>query len=61
MADGLADRDPQFDRLALGANRLNDYERGYTDSGDEAYARIYQARGPVPTTPIGDHHEPNTD
>lgn len=33
MADGLADRDPQFDRLALGANRLNAYERGYIDSG----------------------------
>lgn len=33
MADGLADRDPQLDRLALGANRLNAYERGYIDSG----------------------------
>jgi len=36
MADGLADRDPQFDRLALGAHRLNDYERGYIDSGEAA-------------------------
>lgn len=33
MADGLADRDPDFERLALGANRLNDYERGYIASG----------------------------
>lgn len=34
MADGLADRDPDPKRLALGADRLNDYERGYVDSGD---------------------------
>ncbi len=33
MADGLADRPPRFDRLALGANRVNDYEAGYIDSG----------------------------
>lgn len=33
MADGLAGRDPEFERLALGANRLNAYERGYIDSG----------------------------
>lgn len=32
-ADGKADNDPAPDRLALGANRLNDYERGYADSG----------------------------
>ena len=32
-ADGIAGLDPQTDRLALGANRLNDYERGYIDSG----------------------------
>ena len=35
MADGLEGRDPQFERLALGANRLNAYERGYIDSGKE--------------------------
>jgi hypothetical protein len=35
MADGLADRDPDSDRLAYGANRLNDYERGYVDSGSQ--------------------------
>lgn len=31
---GKADLDPEFDRLALGANHLNDYERGYIDSGN---------------------------
>jgi len=31
--DGKADRDPDPDRLAGGANRCNDYERGYIDSG----------------------------
>lgn len=33
MADGLAGRDPQVKRMALGSHRLNDYERGYIDSG----------------------------
>ena len=33
MADGLAGKPPDFDSLALGANSLNDYERGYVDSG----------------------------
>lgn len=28
-----ADRPPNVDRMALGANRLNDYEIGYLDSG----------------------------
>ena len=32
-ADGMAGKDPDFESLALGANRLNDYERGYIDSG----------------------------
>jgi hypothetical protein len=45
-ADGEAGRDPAFDRLALGWNHLNDYERGYVDSGQAAY------RFPV-TTPGG--------
>lgn len=35
MTDGLADKPPDFERLALGANRLNDYERGYIDSGKD--------------------------
>lgn len=41
MADGLADRDPDFNRLALGSNRLNDYERGYLDSRDRAPDRTH--------------------
>jgi hypothetical protein len=32
--DGMAGYSPNFWRLALGANRLNDYERGYIDSGN---------------------------
>jgi hypothetical protein len=36
MADGLAGKPPDPDRLAYGANRLNDYERGYIDSGPDA-------------------------
>jgi hypothetical protein len=36
MTDGLGGRGPDFARLALGANRLNAYERGYIDSGDAA-------------------------
>lgn len=35
MADGLAGRDPDSERLAYGSNHLNDYERGYIDSGTE--------------------------
>ncbi len=38
-ADGKAGRDPDIDRLALGATRLNDYERGYIDSGQEGEQR----------------------
>lgn len=30
---GRADRDPDPAMLAYGADRLNDYERGYIDSG----------------------------
>lgn len=33
-ARGMAGLDPELERLALGANRLNDYERGYIDSGN---------------------------
>ena len=33
LTDGLAGKPPEFDRLALGANSLNDYERGYIASG----------------------------
>jgi hypothetical protein len=29
--DGAADRDPDPSRLAYGASRMNDYERGYVD------------------------------
>ena len=36
--DGKADKDPASDRLAYGANRLNDYERGYIDAGNPATA-----------------------
>lgn len=32
-ADGKAGRDPDSARCALGANRVNDYEAGYIDSG----------------------------
>ena len=32
-ADGEAEKDPDIDRMWLGANQLNDYERGYVDSG----------------------------
>ena len=32
-ADGRADRTPDPARLAYGMNRVNDYERGYIDSG----------------------------
>lgn len=34
-ADGMADRDPDPERLAYGANRCNNYERGYIDSGKQ--------------------------
>lgn len=47
MADGLADRDPDGDRLAYGANRLNDYERGYVDSGNAAGPPPAMDSGPV--------------
>jgi hypothetical protein len=33
MRDGLAGKPPDFDRLCLGCNHLNDYEKGYIDSG----------------------------
>jgi hypothetical protein len=33
LADGEAGQDPNPERLAYGANRCNDYERGYIDSG----------------------------
>jgi hypothetical protein len=31
--DGEAREPPAFDRLCLGCNWLNDYEKGYLDSG----------------------------
>ncbi len=36
LADGRADKDPDPERLAYGCNRMNDYERGYIDSGTTA-------------------------
>lgn len=36
-ADGLADADPNPDKLNYGGNRLNDYERGYIDAGRILY------------------------
>lgn len=33
--DGKADKPPNPDRLAYGANSCNQYERGYIDSGKE--------------------------
>lgn len=33
MADGAAGKEPNVDRLALGASKLNSYERGYIASG----------------------------
>jgi hypothetical protein len=35
LEDGRAGRDPDPARTAGGATRLNDYERGYIDSGHE--------------------------
>lgn len=48
MSDGLADLDPNSDRLAYGANRLNDYERGYIDSGssEKPYKAIRSLKQP---------------
>ena len=53
MADGTAGRDPDTDRLALGANRLNDYERGYIDAGPTVGEAAIQHRpgGPGPFYP----------
>lgn len=44
MADGLADLPPNVERLALGANRLNAYERGYIDSGDAKRVEQFRSR-----------------
>ncbi len=41
---GAADRAPDVERMALGANRLNSYERGYIDSGHAVQRRGHAAR-----------------
>jgi hypothetical protein len=44
-ADGMAGNDPDAARTAGGATRLNDYERGYIDSGEAERATL-AAGGP---------------
>lgn len=44
LADGQAGKDPDSDRLAYGWNRLNDYERGYIDSGKPETAALLSQR-----------------
>ena len=45
--DGSAGKEPAFERLALGANYLNDYEKGYVDSGRHDGTRT--SGGELPT------------
>lgn len=45
LADGLADKDPDSERLAYGWTRLNDYERGYIDAGKPSTAN-HEKRAP---------------
>jgi hypothetical protein len=46
LEDGRAGRDPDHAKTAGGATRLNDYERGYIDSGHEE--RGEKMTGPWP-------------
>jgi hypothetical protein len=52
--DGKADRDPDFESLNLGKDRLNDYERGYIDSGhlDEPATPTRDQEAAEVTTPV---------
>jgi hypothetical protein len=43
LADGRAGKDPSFERLALGWNRMNDYERGYVAAGPVVAQHTYTA------------------
>lgn len=46
--DGSLGKGPDWQRLALGANSLNDYEKGYIDSGRARQGPAH----PVPAAPL---------